>query len=284
MFRGGGRRFRRLLRLFFTGACMRLGIQELLVVNGLRRKWLDEFNGYWSDVLGGRPLPTTFDFLALLHDYRKRQQHTSELEWSDAAQHIENWQDPSEIYATFNSVRKLALRPVLGLQLWKRLPKRARVLEYGCSLAPYYHCYREFFAHKSCEFVLADIPNYPFHYAKYLYRNDTDVKFVTIEAEDFFNPLKEEGGFDVIILTTVFEHLDDPLFVAEHLLDRLNPGGLFAFDYIKSHGHGLDHPNALKSREQTIRIILDRTQVVYGDISNIDEDIGFCIVEKADER
>ena len=241
------------------------------------------FRSYWSNILGGRPLPTALDFLTLLHDYRKRQQHTSELEWSDATQHIDNWQNPRELYATFNSVRKLALQPVLGLQLWQRLPKRARVLEYGCSLAPYYHCYREFFAYKSCSFILADIPNYPFHYAKHLYRNDPDVQFVTIDAEDFSDPLEEEGNFDAIILTTVFEHLDDPLFVAQYLLGRLNPGGLFAFDYIKSHGHGLDHPNALASRQQTLKTILDQTEVVYGKVGDLDEDISFCIARKTDE-
>ena len=281
--RGRGGRFGCTLRLLINGVCMRLGIQEFLIVNGLRRKWLDDFRSYWSDILGGRPLPTALDFLTLLHDYRKRQQHTSELEWSDTAQHIDNWQSPREIYATFNSVRKLALRPVLGLELWKRLPRHARVLEYGCSLAPYYHCYREFFAYKSCNFLLAYIPNYPFHYAKYLYRNDPDVQFVTIDAEDFSDPLKEEGNFDVIILTTVFEHLDDPLFVAEYLLERLKPGGLFAFDYIKSHGHGLDHPNALASRGQAIRTILDQTQMVYGEIGSFDKDISFCIVRKENQ-
>ena len=253
------------------------------MVNGFRRKCLDDFRSYWTTILGGRPLPTAFDFLTLLHDYRKRQQHTSELEWSDAAQHIANWQNPRELYATFNAVRKLALRPVVGLQLWKRLPGRAKVLEYGCSLAPYYHCYREFFFYKRCRFILADIPNYPFHYAKYLYRSDPDVQFTTIDAGAFSDPLKQERDFDAVILTTVFEHLDDPLFVAQYLLGRLKPGGLFVFDYIRSHGHGLDHPNALASRRQTITAILDQTEVVHGRIGNLDEDIGFCIARKTNE-
>ena len=38
-----GGRFRCTLRLLVNGVCMRLGLQEFLVVNGLRRKWLDDF-------------------------------------------------------------------------------------------------------------------------------------------------------------------------------------------------------------------------------------------------
>jgi 2-polyprenyl-3-methyl-5-hydroxy-6-metoxy-1,4-benzoquinol methylase len=160
------------------------------------------------------------------------------------------------------------------------VPKGARILEYGCSLAPYYHCYRDFFSHLDCKWTLADIPNFPFHYARYLYRNDADVEFVIINANDFSNPLGEVGEFDVIILTTVFEHLDDPLFLSEYLLKRLKIGGLFVFDYIKSEGKGLDHPKALEMRQDCIRNIMAQTDIVSGKINNIKESIGLCIAQK----
>ena len=269
-----------IVRLYFTRLCIKLGIHEALVFNGIRKKWFDDFKEYWLDVLGGRPIYTA-DFLALLHEYRTRQQHTSVLEWNeDPSQHLANWQDPSELYSTFNNVRKIAVHPVVGLRLWKRIPKGSRVLEYGCSLAPYYSCYREFFTHLKCHWVLADIPNFPFHYARYLFRNDSDVEFVTINADDFADPLRGSEQYDVIVLTTVFEHLDDPLFVSQYLLDRLTPGGLFVFDYIKSHAHGLDHPNALKMREVTLQSILNDVQILYGDVNDLSKSIGLCIARK----
>ena len=186
-------------------------------MSGLARRWFDDFVTYWHDILGGRPIPTVSDFNALLHEYRKRQQHVGELSWSDAAQHVANWQEPEGIYQTLHNARKLALHPIAGFRVWRRVPRGARVLEYGCSLAPYYYCYRLYFSHLECSHVLADIPNFPFHYAKYLYRHDAEVEFATIDPEKFREPLAGLAGeerFDVIIVTTVFEHLDDPPFVS----------------------------------------------------------------------
>ena len=38
-----------------------LGLQELVVNNGVDRRWLEPFLDYWGNVLGGRPL-TLMDF------------------------------------------------------------------------------------------------------------------------------------------------------------------------------------------------------------------------------
>lgn len=273
-------RLRNLVRLYLTAAAVRLRIHELLVVNGIRRKWLDDFRGYWSTILNGRPFWGTADFFMLLHDYRKRQQHTSQLEWGAPSQHLSNWQNPSQIYSTFHGVRVTATQPTMGLDLWKRVQRGARILEYGCSLAPFYSGYREFFSHLECSWTLADIPNFPFHYARYLYRNNADVAMVVINDTDFSNPLGAVGELDVVILTNVLEHLDDPLFVSGYLLKRLKTGGLFVFDYIKSEGTGLDHPRAVGIRQDCIASILAQTEVVSGRVGDVEESLGLCIVRK----
>jgi 2-polyprenyl-3-methyl-5-hydroxy-6-metoxy-1,4-benzoquinol methylase len=273
-------RYRNIIKLYLTRIALRLGIQEFLVVNGISRRWLDDFRKYWSDILNGRPFWGTLDFFMLRHDYRKCQQHTSQLDWNDPIQHIANWQHVSQIYSTFHNVSNLAINPITSMIFWKKVSRGMRILEYGCSLSPYYYCYRNFYSHLNCNFILADIPNYPFHYAKYLYRNDLDVEFVTINDSDFLNPLGEAGDFDVIILTETFEHLDNPLFISTYLLKRLKEGGLFVFDYIKSEGKGLDHPKALEMRQDCLKSILAQTQIVYGKINDINESIGFCIAQK----
>lgn len=274
-------RFRNIVKFSLTRLALRFGIHELLVVNGISKRWLADFQNYWSNILNGRPFWSTLDFFMILHDYRKRQQHTSHLEWDDPKQHLANWQHPSQIYATLHSVRACAMQPITSLEFWKKVSKSMRILEYGCSLAPYYYCYREFFSHLNCRWTLADIPNYPFHYARWLYRNDSDVEFVTITDSDFTNPLKDVAeDFDVIILTTVFEHLDDPLYISNYLLKRLKIGGLFVFDYIKSEGKGLDHPKSQEMRQDCLKSILVQAQIVHGNINDISESIGFCIARK----
>lgn len=271
---------RNYLRYRLTSAALTLGIHEALVMNGIKRRWLEDFRDYWSNILGGRPLWSAHDFFLLLYDYRKRQQHTSALEWNDAAQHLKNWQRPCHLYLTLHTASRCALGPIPFPPFWKHLRRGLRVLEYGCSLAPYYHCYREFLSHLDCAWTLADIPNFPFHYARYLYRDDAGVDLVTIHDTDFANPLGDAGAFDVIILTTVLEHLDDPSFVSDYLLQRLKPGGLLVFDYIKSEGKGLDHPNALARRQECLKDILARTELVHGSIADPEASVGLCIARK----
>ena len=273
-------KFKNCIRLFLTKVAMRLRIYELLVVNGICKRWFDDFKDYWSAILNGRPFWNTIEFFILLHDYRKKQQYTSQLEWGGAAQHLKNWQKPNGIYSTLQNVRVLATNPSVCSSLWKHISKSARILEFGCSLAPYYYCYREFFSHLDCKWILADIPNFPFHYARYLYRNDAEVEFVIINENDFLNPLRELDGFDVVILTTVLEHLDDPLFISKYLLKKLKPGGFLVFDYIKSDATGLDHPNALAMRRDCLRNIMTQVEIISGNIDNVDESLGLCIGRK----
>jgi 2-polyprenyl-3-methyl-5-hydroxy-6-metoxy-1,4-benzoquinol methylase len=273
-------RLRNVAALYLTALAIRLRVHELLIISGVRRRWLDEFHRYWSEILGGRPFWNTVDFFLLTHEYRKRQQYVRALAWNGPAQHVAHWQQPGELYATFHHVRKAATRPIVARPFWKRVRPGMRILEYGCSLAPFYHCYREFYSHLRCRWLLADLPNYPFHFARYLYRNDADVDFRVIAAERFSDPLAGAGEFDAIVATTVLEHVDDPVFVAEYLLDRLKPGGLLVFDYIRSEAVGLDHPRALADREACLRRILARVRVVHGNVTDLTASVGLCIAEK----
>jgi hypothetical protein len=70
--------------------------------------------------------------------------------------------------------------------------------------------------------VLADIPGFSFHFARHALGREAEAELPVIE--DFDNPLAAvEGEFDLIIVQTVFEHLDSPRLIAEYLLDRLKP-------------------------------------------------------------
>ena len=257
-----------------------LRLNELFVIVGIKNKWFTTFKNYWEEILNGRPLWSRIEFFSLLHEYRKKQQHTQSLNWGSETQHIKNWQHESEIYSTLHYVIKTTLNPAIKPLLRRGvLPRHARVLEYGCAVAPFYHSYRQFFRFKQCSWILADIPNFPFHYAKYLYIEDPEVDFVTINS-NFKSTLQGQAQFDTIILTTVLEHVDNPVQLIDYLLDKLNVGGFLIFDYIKSIGTGLDHPKALALRSEALQIILRRTKIIEGSIDDIDKNIGLCFAKK----
>jgi 2-polyprenyl-3-methyl-5-hydroxy-6-metoxy-1,4-benzoquinol methylase len=266
------------LRYLVNGALQKFSLQEVLVTSGLRRAWFDEFHDYWQNILAGRPLKV-LDFFMLAHDYRKRQQHTRELNWASAEQHVQNWQAPSELYSTFAFVRNDALRPVIAPRFWSTLKAGDTVLEYGCSLAPFYSCYRKFYSHLDCQWTLADIANFPLHYAKYRYRHDTRVEFRTIEPDSFRDPLGSERKYNVIVLTTVLEHLDDPVYVMGYLTERLQQGGYLVFDYVISEGKGLDTPQALKMRMECLKWILERFDIVEGRV-DIERDVPVVVARR----
>jgi SAM-dependent methyltransferase len=259
---------------------MKTGVQESMLAYGINTKWFIDFKFYWSFVLGGRPIWSTLDFFLLVHDYRKAIQSSQVLNWDSADQHLSNWQSPSYLYHTLHYVRKLALRPIINPSFWRFLGKGSRVLEYGCSLAPYYSCYNNYFSHLRCHWTLADIPNFPFHYCKYLNYKYSNVFFLTIFQSMFQSPLQSLDSFDVIIVNEVFEHLDNPLDLVKHMFSKLKPGGIFVFDFILSDGTELDHPVALEQRLDTLKFIASNSKVLVGDLSDFDSNVGMHIVRK----
>ncbi len=273
-------KLRNMVKLWLVRIALRLGIHEVIVTSGIYRTWLDVFRHYWTDLLAGRFILSPMEFFLLLHEYRKRQQHTSPLAWDGAEQHVANWLQPCRLYNLLHGVRMLAVRPIVHPDFWSLLPRKARVLEYGCSLAPYYYCYRRFYSHLECHWDLADLPGFPFHYARYLYWHDPEVTYITIRPTDFADPVGARTDYDVVVVTSVLEHLDDPLFVIQYLLEKLKPGGLLVWDYAPSEGIGLDHPEALRARNECIRIVDAQTEVISGGPVTIDSGANLYIVRK----
>ena len=277
----GGGRLRSSADQFLVRLQQKLSLREAWIRNGLERGWFEDFSRYWSEQLGGRPLWSVLDFFLLAHDYRKRQQLEDTLEWREGAQHIRNWQRPGQVYSTFQQVERFAMNPLPFLPFWSTVRQvGARVLEYGCSAAPFYHAYRRFFRFRGQRWTLLDLPNYPFHYAKWLYREDPEVEFVTIDPETFENPLGERGGFDAIVLTTVLEHVDDPVRVVQDLWGRLASGGILLFDFVRSEGTGLDHPVARDRREEALAWLEGQGSVVGASFPDKNEPVPPTLLTK----
>jgi SAM-dependent methyltransferase len=270
-------RIRNMAALAAFAAEWRFRLREPLVASGVRRRWFDEFNGYWTEVIGGRPLTIT-DFHGLRFEYRRRAQISHELDWGSAEQHLSNWADPANLAATFLYVYREALQPLRSRALRRLLGRGGRVLEYGCSLAPMYRTWRAFHSHVPCSWVLADIPTFPFHFARHAYARDAEASFVTISVDQLDDPLSGAAdGFDLILVQEVFEHLHAPRRMAEYLLDRLNSGGLFAFDYIaKSSALGHDTPAGVDERIETLEYLAGQLDVVHGRLRVGPETVSLC--------
>lgn len=253
-------------------------VREALVNTGLRRAWFEEFRAYWESVLEARPL-TVMDFHQLRFEYRKRAHAGSDrpLSWASGTEHLANWQDPRHLAQTFEFVYRAALHPAWeGRTLSEILRPGWRILEYGCSLAPMYRTWRTFLAHMPANWTLADLPGFPFHYARWAYAADAEAQFAVIE--DLDDPLAGvTEPFDLVIAHAVFEHLDRPRFVAEYLLDRIRPGGLLWFSYSITDGTGLDTPAALRHRRETLELLAERLEVVHGELRIDDRSLGTCI-------
>jgi len=228
---------------------LRAHLREALVAGGVHHAWFDQFHSYWTRVLRGRAL-TIQDFHHLRFHYRRRAQHTTVFDWSSREAHLANWQEPSNLSATFFFVYRSALEPFRApVELLAPLMRATRVLEYGCGVAPIYGIWRHYLGRPDVEWVLADIPNFPFHYARHLYTGEAELPVL----EDFDDPLHDvEGRFDLIVLQEVFEHLDEPRRIAEYLVAHLRPGGSFAFNYQKAEPLGHNTPAAVELRDETL--------------------------------
>jgi len=280
---------KRALRRGRLGNCARLlafrvlkkaGWWEPLVDAGLIRSWFKEFEEYWRVSLRGRPL-TVVDFHHLRFLFRCRFQETKELSWNGPVQHLANWQHPKNLFGTFSFIYREALNPVRDPLLLSSLSRGMRVLEYGCGIAPMYRTWRAFLSHVDATWVLADIPGFPFHYARHAYARDEAVSFCVIYEDRFHDPLRDcPGTFDFMIAQEVFEHLDEPRGIAEYLLDRLNPGGWFYFDYSASEEKGLDTPAGQRQRRGTLEYLASRLDFAPGTFRVSDESLGRCVGRK----
>jgi len=272
-----------LARLYGAGALVRSGIHRRLVYANLRLDWFVEFQRYWVEELGNRPIqPHDFHFLHGV--YRQRLQdirfdHLSDPALASDAKHLESWRDARIVYHLFAHTYRQALSPLRVHPFVKFLPRGGRVAEYGCGTAPILTALTRHYRHLDLELVGADLPHLLFHNARWKFRNDPFVTLVAIEPNDDA-PLP--GSYDTIFCLEVFEHLPRPLSVLEHFHRVLRPGGHLVFDYIRSDGSplGLDTAAALRDRSESLRFVLDNFVVVQGHVTTDGEHVAPAVARK----
>jgi len=207
---------------------------------------------------------------------------TTLLNWKTSKKHLDNWQAPPLISSLFFNIQNDALNPNNAVNFRKFVKKQGKVLEYGCAIAPAYRTYRRYLTDLKIKFILLDIPNFTFHFAKWSYFEDHEVeKFITLNQRDFSNPLKSINyNFDAIILHKVLEHLDHPRVIIEYLTKRINKNGLLFFDYISSDMKGLDSEGGMKERASTLEYIKKNYEFIEGDFFISHKSLGKIVAKK----
>jgi len=125
---------------------------------------------------------------------------------------------------------------------------------------------------------IADIQTLAFHYATYRFRYCSNVIPLLLTPENNFL-LRINDDLDAIFCITVFEHLNRPLDTVKIFYEKLKPGGLLFFDYIRGEGPGLDTKQGVTQRDDVLSFILKNFDLVYGNISK-EKSTGLAIVRK----
>lgn len=257
-----------LVRLYSLGALVKLGCHRRLVYANLRLDWFLEFQRYWVDELGNRPIhPHDFHFLSGVYRQRLQTIHFEQIENPALAsdeRHLEAWRDHRAIYYLFSYTYRQALSPLRVQPFVGYLPRRGRVAEYGCGAAPILTALARRYRHLDLQLVGADIPHLLFHYARWKFRLDRFVTMVPVAPNDDA-PLP--GSYDTIFCLEVLEHLPRPLAALEHFHRALKSGGHLIFDYVRSEGTGLDTATSLRDRLPALGFVLSHFDIVKGRVT-----------------
>jgi SAM-dependent methyltransferase len=242
-------------------------------------KWFKEFEFFWSRILKGRPIDIIdFHFLRLL--YRVKFQGVEHFDESNSDNFLKAWNSNENIYLLFGNVWKYAKSAYLDfLVFFFQLPKKGKILEYGCGIAPFTTGMIKYFPSRKYTYEIVDILQINFLYAIYTLSSHKNVKHRILEP---YGNLVEHENYSAIICLTVFEHIPNPLSVVKSFYDSLKKDGVLVFDYIKDEGEGLDSKKSVEERTQTIEFIKDHFRVIKGRIIT-EESIDLCVVKKVEK-
>ena len=168
-----------IVRLYALGALIKLGVYRQLVYANIALGWFREFQRYWVDELGNRPIhPHDFYFLHGVYRQRLQTIHFEQIASSPSSAlgrrgTLEAWRDPRTIYYLFAYTYRQALSPLRVHPFVRYIPRGGRVAEYGCGAAPILTALARRYRRLDLQLVGADIPHMLLHYARWCSRTAT---------------------------------------------------------------------------------------------------------------
>ncbi|MDO8524129.1 MAG: methyltransferase domain-containing protein [bacterium] len=269
-----------LIKGVFLALLYKLGVLQKLFYANICLAWFYDFKKFWVDYLGNRNIDV-IDFHFLRNTYRAKFQEVS-LDHSDEKnpeKFLASWQAQGNIFYLFGSVWNYSKKAYLDCWLFaKYIKKNSYVLEYGCSIAPITQGLIKYFGYKNLKFTIADIPQITFLYARWKLIAHSTVDSIVISSAKKDN-LPDNVKYNSIICLTVFEHLNNPLEVANNFLNHLEGGGILVFDYIKGEATGLDSQQSMQERGNVLKFIENNFKILKGKV-DFENSMGLTIVQK----
>ncbi len=254
------------------------GLYRRAIYSNLFIKWFDEFQDYWVHQLGNRPI-TPMDFHYLRSSYRSIYQNLG-LTDNNPKSDLHSYQDYRNIYSIFSAVLNTALINHESYRYAKYIKKGAKFLEFGCGVAPITKSLLQYYPEKKLSFVIADLDQFTFHYATWRFRNNPNVRTISIDLASE-TPLPDDETYDVICINTVFEHLRKPLLIAKYLHSKLRKNGILIFDYIfSSEVDGHDTPEGQEQRILTLAYIKEHFEILSGSLNDLNKTIDRTVAKK----
>lgn len=267
------------INMMFNGAIHVLKFPKEFIYSFLLTNWFKDFKCFWSEILNGRPIDI-MDFHFLRFSYRTRFQSAKHFNESNSSDFLKAWQSDENVSQLFNATWRYAKSAYLDfLRFYFQLPRKGKVLEYGCAVAPFTTGILKYFPSKKYDFEIADILQINFLYAIYNLSNFSNVKYRILEP--YNNLVDKNNYYSAIICQTVLEHVPNPLKVVESFYNGLKEGGVLVFDYIKTDIQriGLDSKQSLDQRKETLKFIKNNFELIKGEISP-EKSVGLCVVKK----
>ena len=163
------------------------------------------------------------------------------------------------------------LKSYLDLMVPLLFKRRGKFCEYGGGIGPFTKFLLLFFP--DWRFTIADLDCPVFDFAKWRFRKNRSVSFVTVTPVSL--PLKEK--YDVITCKQVLEHVSQPLKVIKHLTDHLNSGGWLYLDYVYDPGRE-NLIEGAKQRRQVLNYLKTNLKPIFAiDPSQIEEGYGLYL-------
>lgn len=113
----------------------------------------------------------------------------------------------------------------------RRAGREGTFCEYGCGVAPVTaRVLRRF---PGWRYTLVDVPSPPLDFARWRFRRSPNVEIL---EPGFGSDLPLRAMYDVITCLDVLEHVINPLEVARHLVEHLEPGGTLHVNFVDDAG------------------------------------------------
>ena len=219
-------RLRRAARLAYLLAQHPLHLHRGLVRRGLTLGWIDAVRPYLN-APGVKPVGLPVDEYSSYQAVR----YILAREFRQAHPTGEPWEH--DYNPILSHLWRREMHPLRWLPAAWHLRNCRTVLEYGCGVAPYAHGVTTAWPFAQ-QLVVTDLEGPFLNYCRWWFRGDSRVTVLSVDMvmpEDHRAP-EIRGRFDGIVCTEVFEHLADPVKVAEWMTRN---AGVVCFDYVDDH-------------------------------------------------